>query len=208
MGIILSLGSISSHLVTTLAAAATGQSDTLMWYLTRTSAIAAYGVLVVLVALGLLRSTARLSGERMTWVVDEVHQFLGTIFGVLVGVHLLTLFFDPFISFNAVNFIVPLNEPYRPLAVGLGVVALWTVIIILCSSWLRRHIPYRFWRVLHYLSFATFVLVTLHGLLAGSDASLPWMRAVYAGAACGIAFLVLMRMLRRPANTGLTPERV
>jgi len=196
MGIILSFGSISTHLVTTLAAAATSQSNTLMWYLTRATAIAAYGVLAVLVALGLLRSTARTSGTRLTWVVDEVHQFLGTIFGVLVGLHLLTLFFDPFISFSVANFIVPLNEPYRPLAVAFGVAALWTVVVILSSSWLRRHIPYRYWRALHYLSFATFVLVTLHGLLAGSDSSTPWMDAVYAGSAVIIGFLVLLRVLR------------
>src|SRR5579862_6249998 len=134
MGIILFLGSMSGHLTTTLAAAAASQSNTLMWYLTRTTAVAAYVVLTVLVALGLMRSTARTAGERVSWMVDEVHQFLGTIFGILVGAHLLTLLLDPFISFSLVNFIVPLNEPYSPLAVDFGVVALWTVVLVLGSS--------------------------------------------------------------------------
>jgi predicted ferric reductase len=201
MGIIFLFGSISSHLVTTLATTTASSSNTVMWYLTRTTAVAAYVALTVLVALGLLRSTARIAGERMTWVVDEVHQFLGTIFGILVGAHLLTLLLDPFIHFSLANFIVPLNEPYSPLAVDVGVVALWTVVLVLGSSWLRRHLPYRFWRLLHYLGFITFALVTLHGLFAGSDSSMLWMRAVYAGSAAAVGFLVLMRMLMRPDNS-------
>ncbi|HEY7356668.1 MAG TPA: hypothetical protein VH590_09385 [Ktedonobacterales bacterium] len=190
-------GSMPSHVFTTLAAAA-DQSNTVMWYLTRAMAVAAYGALSVLVGLGLLRASARKAGERISWIVDEVHQFLGTIFGVLVGAHLLTLLLDPYISFNLANFIIPLNEPYSPLAVDFGVVALWSVVLVLASSWLRRHMPYRFWRVLHYLGFATFALVTLHGLFAGSDSSMLWMRALYAGSAAAIGFLVVVRALLRP----------
>jgi hypothetical protein len=48
--------------------------------------------------------------------------------------------------------------------------------------------------VLHYLSFAAFVLVTAHGLLAGSDASEPWMRGIYAASAGAFAFVTLLRL--------------
>jgi predicted ferric reductase len=202
----LSLGSVSVPLVTTLAAA-TGDSNTTTWYLTRATATAAYVVLAVLVSLGLLRSTARISGGRISWVVDEVHQFLGTAFGVLVGLHLLTLLLDPFILFTPVNFILPINEPYSPLAVSFGVVALWTTIVILASSWLRRHLPYRFWRLLHYAGFATFTLVTLHGLFAGSDTSTFWATAMYGCSAAVISFLVLRRLLTRFGNTTMARER-
>ncbi len=204
---LLSLGSAATHLVTTLAAAAS-DSDTTMWYLTRATATAAYVVLAVLVSLGLLRSTARTSGGRISWMVDEVHQFLGTAFGVLVGLHLLTLLLDPFISFSVVNFILPINEPYSPLAVGFGVVALWTTLVILGSSWMRRHLPYRFWRLLHYTGFATFVLVTLHGLLAGSDSGTLWMYAIYIGAGSIVGLLTLARLIMRSDKTALAARRI
>ena len=196
----------AAHLFT-LAATAASQSNTLMWYLTRATAVSAYGALTVLVALGLLRSTARTAGGRISWVVDEVHQFLGMIFGILVGAHLLTLLLDPYISFSLTNFIVPIDEPYSPLAVDFGVVALWTVILVLASSWLRRHLPYRYWRALHYLGFLTFVLVTLHGVIAGSDAGMLWMQAVYVGAGIIIGFLVLMRLILRPNKTNPVEAR-
>lgn len=207
MGLILVFGSIASHLVTTLAAAAADQSNTTLWYLTRASAVAAYVVLTGLVGLGLVRSSARAAGARVSWVIDELHQFLGTIFGILVGLHLLTLLLDPFISFSLVNFIVPFNEPYSPLAVAFGVIALWTVALVLGSSWLRRHLPHRSWRALHYLSFATYTLVTLHGLLAGSDSSMPWMTAVYISSTAAIGLLCLVRLNRRPARTSVAAKR-
>ena len=152
-------------------------------------------------------STARTSGGRISWIVDEVHQFLGTTFGVLVGLHLLTLLLDPFISFTLLDFILPINEPYSPLAVGFGVVALWTTIVILASSWLRRHLPYRFWRLLHYAGFATFTLVTLHGLLAGSDANTIWMSALYIGAGSVVGLLTLARLLMRSDKARMAAER-
>jgi len=207
MGLIVFFGSISSHLGTTLAAAAASQSNTTIWYLTRASAVAAYVVLTVLVGLGLARSSTRAAGARISWVIDELHQFLGTIFGILVGLHLLTLLLDPFISFTPLNFILPLNEPYSPLAVDFGVIALWTVALVLGSSWLRRHLPRRSWRALHYLSFATYALVTLHGLLAGSDSSMPWMTAVYIGSTAAVGLLFLMRVFRRPATSSVAAKR-
>jgi len=178
-------------LTVTLAAT---NANPLMWYLTRTTAMSAYVVLALLVSLGLIQSIARTSHERLPWVVDALHQFLGLLFGVLVVFHLLTLVADPLIPFSVSNILLPRHEPYRPLAVDLGVLALWTMILILVSSWLKRHLPYRFWRLLHFLSFATFVLVTLHGLLAGSDSGQLWMKAIYAGAAAMVGFLTLLRL--------------
>jgi sulfoxide reductase heme-binding subunit YedZ len=179
-----------------LAHAAAAASP-LLWYLTRTTAVSAYVTLTIAVMLGMLRGVARTSGERLSWLVDELHQVLATVFAGLVVLHLITLFYDPFLPFSLPNLLLPLNEPYRPLPVDLGVLALYTMVVVLCSTWIRRHIPYRYWRGVHYASFATFVLVTLHGLLAGSDASETWMRALYAGAAAAVGFLGLMRFLTR-----------
>jgi predicted ferric reductase len=187
------------------------QSSEVLWYLTRMSAVSAYLVLTLAALLGMLRGVARTAAERLPWTVDELHQVLATIFGGLVLVHLVTLYYHTFIPFALVNFLVPGNQPYRPLAVNLGVLGLYGLVVVLVSSWFRRHISYRLWRRLHYVSFVTFVLVTLHGLLAGSDAGEPWMRAVYFGASAAVGFLVLMRLLtllrRALATEASAPER-
>jgi predicted ferric reductase len=174
----------------TLAAA----SDTVVWYVTRTAAISSYIVLAILVMLGLVQSYARRAGERISWMVDEAHKWLGTLFAALTALHILSLLVDPYISFSVLNLLVPLNEPYRPLAVGLGVVALWSMALVLGTSWLRKHLPHRFWRAFHYFSFATFVLVTAHGILAGSDSSQTWMLIVYLAAGALVLLLTVVRI--------------
>ncbi|MEO7002128.1 MAG: ferric reductase-like transmembrane domain-containing protein [Ktedonobacterales bacterium] len=85
-------------------------------------------------------------------------------------------------------------------AVDLGVFALYAFALLLFTSWLRRRMRYRLWRVVHYCSFAMFVLVTAHGWLAGSDTGEPWMRAIYAGASAMVLFLTLVRMFVGPSH--------
>ena len=202
MGLAMLLRHLIDH-ESSILAAASAYASPLLWYLTRATAVSAYVVLALSVMLGMLRGVARSSGERLSWITDELHQTLATFFFGLVLLHLITLIYDPFLPFSVANILLPVNEPYKPFGVDLGVLALYTLVVVLFSSWVRRAIPYRFWRGLHYASFATFVLVTLHGLLAGSDASQPWMRGIYAGAACAVGFLVLMRWFtsrKRPAE--------
>lgn len=165
-----------------------------LWYVTRATAMAAYVTLSLSVMLGMLRTVARQARERVSWMVDELHQVIATLAMVLVAAHLITLLLDPFLPFSVTNLLLPLSEPYRPLAVQLGVGALYTMALVLVSSWLRRRIRYKLWRGIHYVSLIAFALATAHGLLAGSDAGEPWMRAVYAGAAAAVAFLTLVRV--------------
>jgi len=212
MGLASTFVALVIHGSSLLPAVPTASSSPVLWYLTRATASAAYVALTLATICGMLRGIARGAGAQLSWVVDELHQVLATCFAGLVVLHLITLYYHTFIPFTLVNFLLPGSQPYRPLAVNLGVLALYTMVIILLSTWFRRHLSYRVWRVLHYLSFATFVLVTLHGLLAGSDAGEAWMRALYAGASAAIGFLVLMRLLtslsKASAPEASKPERV
>lgn len=199
---LLPLVSAATHLPSLAAANATSPT---LWYLTRTTAVVAYVTLTLSVALGLLRTIARTSAEHLSWVIDELHAFVATLAGLFVVGHLLTIKFDTFVIFSLHDLLVPGQGPYRPLAVNVGIFAFYVMALTLISSWVRRYIPYRFWRAIHYLSFLTFALVTIHGWLAGSDANEPWLRALYVGGAAAIAFLVLMRLFARPK---VSKERV
>jgi len=192
---LLPLVGVTAHVVSLAAAATTSPT---LWYLTRTTAVAAYVTLTFSVMLGLLRSIARTSAEHLSWIVDELHAFAATLAGLLVFGHLLTIKLDSFVVFSLRDLLVPGQGPYRPVAVNIGIFALYVMALTLISSWVRRFIPYRFWRAIHYLSFLTFALVTLHGWLAGSDANEPWLRALYVGGAAAVTFLVVVRLFARP----------
>lgn len=178
--------------VVATTAATTGPT---LWYVTRATAVAAYITLSASVILGLLRSIAGAAREHLSWVVDELHAFIATLAGVLVCAHVVAIALDPFIPFTLHDLLIPGKGPYRALGVNLGILALYAMTVLLVSSWLRKRIPYRLWRPMHSLSFLAFALVTAHGILAGSDASEPWMRAIYTAAGCAVAVLLLFRLV-------------
>lgn len=179
----------------TFGVAGRASASPMMWYLTRTLAVAAYISLTASVLIGALRSVATQARERVSWIVDELHQFVAALATLLVLGHLTTLLLDPYLPFSLNNVLLPLSEPYRPFAVILGILAFYVMVALLLTSWFRSFMPYRMWRIVHYLSFVAFVLVTVHGLLAGSDAGESWMRGIYAGASAGFGFVVLFRVL-------------
>ena len=175
-----------------------------LWYVTRTVAVAGYLALSASVVLGLLRTLARRTNERLSWLVDEAHQFLSILAVVLVAAHLISLVFDSFLPFAWVNLIVPVNEPYRPLAVEFGVFAFYSLVAVSLSSWVKRALPYGFWRLLHYLGIVTFALVTVHGWMSGSDTNEPFMRVIYGVSVGAVAFVFAMRLFA-PARTSVAP---
>jgi predicted ferric reductase len=166
-----------------------------LWYVTRTLGVGAYISMAISVALGIVRTIGRRAREGVSWHVDELHQFVATLSVIMVVGHLLALKFDTYLPFSLTNLLLPINEPYRWQGVDIGVFALYALMATILTSWFKRRLRYGFWRAVHYLSFVTFALVTLHGWLAGSDTNEPWMRAIYIGAGAGIVFLTLMRVL-------------
>ncbi|HEY7833707.1 MAG TPA: ferric reductase-like transmembrane domain-containing protein [Ktedonobacterales bacterium] len=205
----LPLASPLAALLASLRASAT-TANPLLWYVTRAAAVSAYITLSCTAALGIWRSLGRVTRRRVSWLLDEAHQYLALLTAAFILLHLLALVFDPLIPFAPLNLLVPLGEPYRPFAVDLGVLTLYALVIVLVSSWLRRSLSFASWRALHYVSFVAFVLVTLHGLLAGSDAGQPWMRLVYIGASLAVGLLVIMRLMTptpHPAGPRLPAAR-
>jgi len=169
--------------------------DPTLWYVTRAAGVAAYVLLTVVVDFGIMLSLARQLETGVSWVFDELHQFLALLTAAMIALHLGVLLFDPFITFSLANLLLPFGEPYQPLGISVGVLGLYALLILLVSSWLRRYIPRQVWRTFHYVSFAAFVLVTAHGLLAGSDAGLGWLRSVFFAATASTFFLSIMRLI-------------
>jgi predicted ferric reductase len=166
-----------------------------LWTSSRAAGVAGYLALSLDVIFGLLIS----SGVADRWIARgrtvEIHQWLSGASLALVATHGLLLLGDSFIRFDLLDMIVPFIDPYRPVAVGLGVLAVYTAFLIDWSFSLRRTIGVATWRKLHYLTFLLFVLATAHGVLAGTDARLPWMAAMYATAVGSVAAFALYRVL-------------
>jgi sulfoxide reductase heme-binding subunit YedZ len=92
--------------------------------------------------------------------------------------HVGALLLDTVVPFSLAQELVPFTAGYRPVAVGLGVVAAELTAAVGISNALRKQIPHRVWRRIHYLTLAVWAFATLHGLLAGTDRLDPWFAAL------------------------------
>jgi DMSO/TMAO reductase YedYZ heme-binding membrane subunit len=163
-----------------------------VWYLARSAGIVAYLLLSSSVLLGVLMA----GRARFTWpkfAVEEVHRFLAILTGVFIVLHGGSLLLDRVVPISLAQELVPFTSPYRPFAVGLGICAMELMVAVGVTNALRRRMPYRMWRTLHYLTLPAWLLASLHGVLAGTDAGDPWFAALAAGAFAAVVMAAFAR---------------
>src|SRR5258708_1230209 len=184
-------------------------ADPFYWYLTRDLAISAYLALTLTVLFGLAISLARVPAERVIWHIQDLHSTFATLTGVLLVGHMLTLLLDAYLPFSLANLLLPLQQPVHTITVDLGVLSFYGLLSLLLSSWFRKRLPYAVWRIIHYVSFATFLAVTVHGWLTGSDSATIWMQGLYLGCTLAVGVLLAARIFISPQpQKGNSPRAI
>lgn len=166
------------------------------WYLSRVSALVAYILLWLSMALG-LGMTNRLArlwpGGPAAFDLHQHTSLLGLGFALF---HALVLLGDRYMNYTVSQLLTPFaSQAYRPQWVGLGQVSLYLAAVVALSFFARSTIGHRFWRMIHYLSFVVFLLALAHGLLSGTDSPAVWARGMYLVSGGSVLFLTLYRWL-------------
>lgn len=178
-----------------LVASLSGPEPRAYWYLSRASGITAYGLLWLSVVLGLSLSNqlARVWPGGPT--AADLHQFTGFLALGFATVHGLVLLGDQYIGYSLAQLLLPFaGAGYRPFWVGLGQLGFYLAALVAFSVYLRGAIGYRAWRVIHYGSFAVYILATVHALGAGTDSAAPQAFAAYMGGATAVCLLTVRRI--------------
>jgi sulfoxide reductase heme-binding subunit YedZ len=144
-------------------------SSPALWYSIRASGVVAFVLLTctVLVGVGLAGKVRLVRWPRFT--VDALHRYLGTLFWVFLGVHVLTTAVDSYVKLSITDIVVPFASSYRTIGLALGIVATELLLALAIVNRLRDKLSYRFWRRAHYLNFVVWVGSTLHGVYTGTD---------------------------------------
>jgi len=177
-----------------LAAVVAANPGGLPWLFERLFAFLAYGALAGSVIYGLLLSTKILDAVAHRPISFSLHQDLAAIGIGLAGIHGVLLGLDHTVPFSFAQMLVPGLAPHAPVGVALGQVGLYLALAVTLSFYARRRIGQRAWRTLHYATFAVFVLVTLHGVAAGTDSNQGWAEGLYIGSAAIVTFLLTYRI--------------
>jgi predicted ferric reductase len=190
-------------------------NEQLAWYLARSSGIVSLVLAACALVLGLLLSTRALKPhDRPAWLL-AMHRWVSSLLIVGTAGHVVALVADNYVTIGWVEILVPMTSSYRPLAVSLGVVAMYLLALVHVSSVLMKRLSKSTWRRLHALSPLLVWCAVLHGALAGTDAANPVYQAIVwllisACVAAGLFRVVLGRSAdraRQRAGTATADSR-
>jgi sulfoxide reductase heme-binding subunit YedZ len=175
-------------------------SSSIDWYAARAAGVAAYVILTAVLVLGLTMAGKKNFPRWPKFAVEDVHRFGGLLVGTFVSIHVLTIAIDSYLPFSIGSLMIPFLSPYKPLWVALGIVAAELLLALAVTNHYRDLLSYAFWRRAHYVNFAVWAAVVLHGLGSGTDRASAWFIALYATGAAVVAGATAWRItrVRRP----------
>lgn len=165
----------------------------LTWHLVRSSGIVAYVLLLASTVWGLFLSSQFVKDWSPGPVSLTLHSTISWLSLLLGLVHALLLMFDDYFTYTLGDIFVPFTGPYRPEVVGMGTLAFWLLVVISLSFPFKKRLGNVTWKRLHYVSYAAFGLVSVHGLFAGTDGTLIGFRLLVGS---GVVLVVLLLGIR------------
>lgn len=144
-------------------------NEQIWWHITRSAGIVSLLCLTLSVLWGLALST-KIMGKKApaSWLLD-LHRYLSMMSVLFVATHMIALVPDNYVYFGWLELFVPGQSEWKTGAVAWGIVAFYLLIAIEISSLLMRRIPRRFWRLIHFTSFAMWAISIVHVITAGTD---------------------------------------
>ena len=114
--------------------------------------------------------------------VTVTHRRLSLLSAVAVGAHLVgAVSYSDGAGVRWVDLVVPFMAAYSRFWLGLGTVAVDLFVAVVVSSVVRRRMPVRVWRMIHWSSFGLFPLAVAHGFgIDGIDTTLGWVLLIIA----------------------------
>jgi len=166
------------------------------WYLSRATAFVSFGMLwaSMMLGVGITNKMSRLwPGSPAAFAMHEYFSLLGLGFAAF---HALILLGDHYTHFSLLQLLLPFGTGnFKPLWVGLGQLGFYSWAIVLVSFYVRKQIGQKPWRVLHYISFLTYLGALVHGLYSGTDTGLTWVQGFYWLTGASFLFLLIARIV-------------
>lgn len=169
------------------------------WVLGRAAGVTSYVLLLALVTTGILLAhpwtrhlTVPSARTRLT-----LHAGLATYTLAFTVLHVVVLATDPWAKVGWAGALLPMASQYRPVPVGLGVIAAWAGLLTGLTARFAGRVVGRLWWPLHKVAAALLALVWAHSVLAGSD--VVALRVFYLGTGCAVVALAITRYAARTA---------
>ena len=178
------------------------------WYVTRAAGLTGYFLIWLSMAWGLAIPSKIVQPLVEGTFTYDFHEHLSLLGLGFVLLHIVVLLLDRFLPFTLLQLLIPFVDGYRPLWVGLGILSFYTFLVVTVTFYLRSQIGMKAFRAIHVFSLVGYLGATLHGLFAGTDASLPVTMFLYAGTFLSIVFLTVYWLVMRRSDKAAVPVPV
>ncbi|MDA8102495.1 MAG: hypothetical protein M0Z34_05955 [Nitrospiraceae bacterium] len=142
------------------------------WVIARGTGLALAVVTTLLVCVGLWMTHPKRNktgGLFHPITLNSAHKTLAGTGAVLLFIHISAIIADGFAKVGAVGAFVPLMSSYRPVPVALGTLALYSVLAVGVTAWLKVRVKLFNWKMVHRYAVISFILIMIHGITAGTD---------------------------------------
>jgi len=154
------------------------------WYLSRISALIAWGLMAFSMVWGVLLSSRVFRGlDNPSWLKD-LHKYMSTLTVVMASIHTGALMLDPYVQFTALDLVVPGlatydgATPLMELSLAIGVITFWALSVVYVTSIFMDKLPRWLWKSIHYLAYGIFFAVGVHAAFSGTDVGTWWYGAI------------------------------
>lgn len=170
-------------------------SSTLLWYTTRGAGAVSMVLLSGVVVLGILSALRVQTAGWPRFLTTGLHRNLALMTLVFLALHIVTAVVDPFTHLGWLTAVVPFSSYYRTFWVGLGTIAFELLLAIVVTSWARGFIGHAAWRLVHWLTYASWPIAVIHGIGTGTDTWSAWLFALTALCVAAVLAALAYRLM-------------
>lgn len=175
-------------------------SDSTWWYISRATGIVATVLAVAALVFGFFFSSRNMGERRRpAWWLD-LHNWLGGLTLVFTVVHIAASYIDSNSGIGLAQILIPGTAKNLSWAITWGVIATYLFVITVFTSWPRKRLRPRFWRIVHLTSVVGVALAGLHAFQAGTDALTLAFEAGLAVVAALAVYALAVRILALLVN--------
>lgn len=149
------------------------------WYVTRAAGNTAYLLLFLVVIFGTGMTTGHLYKYLNPVKAWLIHKYLSLALGITILTHIIAQLFDKLANLSLADIFIPFFSNFEPLFLSLGIIAFYTLLIIIFSSLFFRLKYQKTWRGVHYASYLLFTTSLIHGFFIGTDSKTLGMQIIY-----------------------------
>jgi len=139
------------------------------WYAVRAAGLVAFFLLYLNIFFGLAIRFPGLNRIIKPIYSLETHKDMSLYSLFFVFIHLAFLLADKVMPFSLRDILIPFASSYSPFFVGIGVISFYLMLVLIITSYFRKYIPDKLWRIIHYANFILYMIVITHALFLGTD---------------------------------------